>query len=303
MLEKDFRNEEPSAKIIVLVVLIVSLWGINPLTVKVGLEGIPPLKMALLRCVLGFFFVIAFGFFYGISMRMRFKELPRLLVIAILYLLHTIGLNIGTNLTSASHSTILVSLYPLFAVIFAHFWIKDDKLTLPKLIGIIIAFGGVFVTVLPKLQSGSGTTSLIGDFIVMLSGAIVGLRMTFTKIYLQEIHPYRLLIWLLSFSIPCLLLLGYFFEGDETIKLNIPIIIAVIYQGWIVAGVLLVGWTSLLRKYKASKIIVFFFLMPVSGVVFSYLLLGDELSFSVLAGTALVAVGIYLVNMRQKEIL
>ncbi|MCG9126394.1 DMT family transporter [Candidatus Poribacteria bacterium] len=259
--------------------------------------------MALLRCVLGFFFVIAFGFFYGISMRMRFKELPRLLIIAILYLAHTIGLNIGTNLTSASHSTILVSLYPLFAVIFAHFWIKDDKLTLPKLIGIIIAFGGVFITVLPKLQSGSGATSLIGDFIVMLSGAIVGLRMTFTKIYLQEIHPYRLLIWLLSFSIPCLLLLGYFFEGDETIKLSIPVVVAVIYQGWIVAGVLLVSWTSLLRKYKASKIIVFFFLMPISGVVFSYLLLGDELSIYVLAGTALVAVGIYLVNMRRKEIL
>ena len=39
--------------------------------------------------------------------------------------------------------------------------------------------------------------------------------------------------------------------------------------------------------------------MPVSGVLFSNLFLGDELSLSVLAGTALIAGGIYLVNLRR----
>ena len=39
--------------------------------------------------------------------------------------------------------------------------------------------------------------------------------------------------------------------------------------------------------------------MPVSGVLFSNLFLGDELTIDVLGGTGLVAAGIYLVNRQR----
>ena len=58
---------------------------------------------------------------------------------------------------------------------------------------------------------------------------------------------------------------------------------------------LVLTWT--LRTCKASKLVVLSFLMPISGVLFSHLFLGDELMFSVLIGTGLVASRIYLVNM------
>ena len=41
--------------------------------------------------------------------------------------------------------------------------------------------------------------------------------------------------------------------------------------------------------------------MPVSGVLFSSMLLGDKLSFNLLVGTGLVAAGIYLVNLQSKK--
>ena len=108
MMEKEFRNEDPSGKILIFVVLIVSLIGGGPLAVKIGLQGFPPLKMALFRCILGVIAVGGVGFFYGMSMRMRFEELRRLLLIAALYTLHTITLNVGTQLTTASRSTIFL---------------------------------------------------------------------------------------------------------------------------------------------------------------------------------------------------
>lgn len=106
MLEKEFRNEDPSGKIIAFMLLIVSLIGGGPFAVKLGLQGIPPLKMALFRCILGIIAVGGVGLYYGMSMRMRFEELRRLLLIAALYALHTITLNIGTQFTTAARSTI-----------------------------------------------------------------------------------------------------------------------------------------------------------------------------------------------------
>ncbi len=296
MLEKEFRNEDPSSKIIVLASLIVSLMGGGALAVKIGLQGFPPLKMALFRCILGIIAVGGIGLYYGMSMRMRFEELRRLLLIAALYALHTITLNIGTQLTTASRATIFFYLYPFFTVLFGHFYLPNDRLSATKTVGIFIAFGGVFLSLMPDLQGGSVTGYLIGDLMVTLGSCFLGLRITVTKVFVQEIHPYRLLVWLLGLNIPCFYVLSLIFEGDKPIGWTLESTAGLIYQGWIITGFCFLVLTSLLRKYKASKLVILGFLMPVSGVLFSHLILGDELTFGLLAGTGLVAIGIYLVN-------
>ena len=251
--------------------------------------------MAFFRCILGVIFVGGAGLYYGMSMRMRFKEFSRLLLIALLYTLHTITLNIGTQHTTAARSTIFFSLYLLFVVLFGHFWLPNDRLTRTKALGLITAFGGVFLAIAPNLQ-GLSTGDLIGDLIVMLSACFLGLRITLTKVFVQDIYPYRLLVWLLALNIPCFYVLSHIFEREQSVEWTLASTAGLIYQGWIITGFCFLGLTWTLRKYKASKLVVFSFLMPISGVLFSHLFLGDELTLGVLAGTALVAMGIYLVN-------
>ncbi len=299
MLEKEFRNEDPPGKIIALILFVVSLIGGGAFSVKLGLQGFPPLMMALFRCILGLIAVGGIGFYYGISMRMRFKELPRLLIIAVLYIGHTITLNVGTHLTTASRSTIFFTLYPLFTVLFGHFWLPNDRLTPKKILGILTAFIGVFVTLAPNLQSGSITKYFIGDLIVLLAACFLGLRITLTKVFVQDIYSHRLLVWLLGLSIPCFICLTYIFERGQPIKWTLESCSGLFYQGWIITGFCFLVLTSVLRKYKASKLVVFSFLMPVSGVLFSNFLLGDKLTIDVLGGTVLVAAGIYLVNRQR----
>ena len=218
MLEKEFRNEEPSGKILIFVVLIVSLIGGGPLAVKIGLQGFPPLKMALFRCILGVIAVGGIGLYYGMSMRMRFEELRRLLLIAALYTLHTITLNVGTELTTAARATIFFTLYPIFTVIFGHFWLPDDRLSVKKILGVLAAFGGVFVALAPNLQGNGAVEYFIGDLIVILAACFLALRITLTKVFVQEIYPHRLLVWLLGLNIPCFWVLSYLFERGKPIE-------------------------------------------------------------------------------------
>lgn len=299
MIEKEFRNEDPPGKIIALVLSTISLYGGNSLAVKISLQGIPPLKMAFLRYILGTLAVGGVGFFQGMSMRLRFEEVRRLSVVAVLHALHTVLLNIGTELTIASRSTIFFALYPIFTVIFGHFWLPDDRLSVRKVLGILSAFGGVVAAIAPNLRDSGTLESLIGDLIVTLAACLFGLRITLTKVFVQDIYPHRLLVWLLSLNIPCFLVLSYFFERAKPIELTLASGAGMLYQGWILTGFCFLTLTSVLRKYKASKLVVLYFFMPVSGVLFSNLFLGDELSLSILAGTVLVAAGIYFVNMRR----
>lgn len=297
MIEKEFRNEDPSGKTVALMLLIVSLIGGGPFAVKLGLQGFPPLMMAFFRCILGLVAVGGLGFYFGMSMRLRFEEVPRLLILAALHTLHIITLNVGTQLTIASRATIFFTLYPLFTVIFGHFWLPDQRLSGIKILGTLMAFGGTFITVAPDFQSGGET--FIGDLIVILSACFLAFRITLTKRFVQDIYPYRLLAWILALGMPCFLGLSYLFEQGQPVKWTLASGAGLIYQGLIITGFCFLGLTWLLRTYKANKLVVFSFLMPVSGVLFSHLFLGDEMTPSILIGTGLVAAGIYLVNAQR----
>ena len=82
-------------------------------------------------------------------------------------------------------------------------------------------------------------------------------------------------------------------------KLTVDGSLALLYQGGVIAGFCFLAWTAVLERYSASKLVVFFFATPLSGVLFSHLMLGDKLTIELLVGSVLVAAGIYLVNLQR----
>ena len=301
------RSEEPTGKIIVLSLVLAVLWGGNSLSIKISLQDLPPLGLAFLRFALGLIAVGGWAFYRGISLKPRRGELPKLLVLASIFLLQVVTLNVGTHLTTASRSTIFINAYPFFTALFAHLWIPSERLTVPKTFGITVAFIGVVTTVAPNLQAGFtategilASTALIGDLIVLISGGFLGLRVVVTKRMIQSIHPYRLLVWMLMLGLPCFLTLSLLLERGETYRWTTPGVAALFYQGWVIAGACYLAWTTILERYSASKLVVLFFATPLAGVLLSHLLMGDELTLSLLVGSVLVAAGIYLVNIRGR---
>ncbi|MDP6778829.1 MAG: DMT family transporter, partial [Candidatus Latescibacteria bacterium] len=71
---------------------------------------------------------------------------------------------------------------------------------------------------------------------------------------------------------------------------------AVLYQGLVIAGFCFIVATSLLRRYRASRLGVFGFITPVFGVLLSNLLLGEGVSAGLLVSVVLVGAGIAIVN-------
>ena len=294
---REVISEEPRGKIIALALLLAFLWGGNSLAIKVGLQDFPPMALAFFRFVIGLVVIGGWSLFRRIQLQLRRGELLRLLLLTTIFILQIITLNTGTLYTTASRSTIFINVYPFFTALFAHFWIPGERLSVTKTLGIVVAFSGVFVVVAPKL--GVGEASVLGDIIVLVSGCFLGLRVVVTKLLIQSIHPYRLLFWLLTLSLPCYVVLNLVFERGEPMQLTLSAAAALLYQGGVIAGFCFLAWTSILERYSASKLVVLFFATPLSGVLFSHLILGDELTISLLGGAALVAGGIYLVNMRS----
>ena len=298
MRELETANRKPEKKIIIFVVLLALLWGGNSVSIKIGLQGVPPLALAGFRFLLGLLAVGGWSISQGVQVVLNPREFLPLIYLSVIFLLQIISLNVGTQFTSASRSTILISTYPFFTALFAHFWVPGERLYFNKTVGIMIAFCGVLLTFGKNLQS-EVQISWFGDLLVLASGCLLGLRVVVTKLLVQLIHPCRLLIWMMFFSLPCFFLLSFFLESGVDYQLSISGVIAIFYQGLVIAGFCFVGWTSVLKKYSPSKLVVLFFSTPLFGVLLSYLFLKDEVGPSLIIGVALVAFGIYMVNKHE----
>ena len=297
MKKPEFPNEQPNAKVIAFALLLAVLWGGNSVSIKIGLQGVPPLALAGFRFLLALVAVTAWSISRRVTIRLSRGELVPLILLGIAFVLQIITLNVGTRFTSAARSTIMINFFPFFTALFAHYWVPGDRLSFMKIMGIGLAFCGVFITFAPALQPGA-YSFLVGDLIVLISASLLGFRTVVTKRLIQSIHPYRLLIWLMIFSLPCFFGLSLLLEDQSSYAFSPAVISAILYQGLIVAGFCFVGWTSILKKHSPSKLVVLSFATPISGIIFSHLLLTDELSFSLITGATLVAFGIYLVNRR-----
>jgi drug/metabolite transporter (DMT)-like permease len=293
----EIPNEQPNARMIAFALMFAVLWGGNSVSIKIGLQGVPPLALAGFRFLLALAAVTAWSISQRISIRPNRGELGALFLLGIAFVIQIFTLNVGTQLTTAARSTIMINFFPFFTALFAHFWVPGDRLSFLKVTGIGLAFCGVFITFVPALKLDS-YSYLVGDMFVLISASLLGLRTVVTKRLIQSIHPYRLLIWLMIFSLPCFFGSSLILEDQSSYAFTPVVIAAILYQGLIVGAFCFVGWTSILKKHSPSKLVVFAFATPISGIIFSHLLLGDELGLSLIAGAVLIAFGIYLVNKR-----
>jgi drug/metabolite transporter (DMT)-like permease len=273
------------------------LWGGNTPAIKIALEGVPPLALAGVRFIMGAVTVLVWVLWSRIPLTPNRQERQLLFFLLLLFVLQIYTLHAGTDFTLAAHAGVFVLTAPLFVTLLAHFFLPGDRLNPYKIAGLSLSFAGI-VVIFAEGFLVSATDYLIGDAIVILSGFLLGARQVFTKTLTQSIHPARLLFWQATLSVPVFFILSLIFEDLDSIYLDTRIVLSIVYQGVIVAGLCFIFWTLLLHRYNASRLSVFGFVSPIAGVIISHFLLGEPITNALIIGGLLVAAGIAVVNLR-----
>ena len=108
----------------------------------------------------------------------------------------------GLNLIDASAAVLLVQTEVPFGVLFAFFMLKE-KPNLRSMIGISIAFAGVYIlTGSPNLDG-----KIVGIGLTITGSAVWALGQVLVKPLSKEINPLALVAWLALFSGPILSLI------------------------------------------------------------------------------------------------
>lgn len=282
-------------KAVLIAVFIHTLWGGNPIAVKFGLVAFPPFASAFVRFVLGIAVLVVWARISRQTMWPTRVEWLTLLWISAMFTVQIGAMNVGIDHTTGIIASVMISTNPIFAAIFAHFLIVNDRLNLIGVMGLLLAFLGVCLTLLNPTDVLNSDWVSVGVWITLGSAALLGFRLVISANAVKSISPLKVALWQMFFSLPVFAVASVALETVQWQAINTAAIAGLLYQGVVVAGLGFPVSFWLVKNYKPSVMLSFNFIAPVAGVLLAAWLLDEVITASVVAGVALVAVGLLLI--------
>jgi len=292
---------EPKTIDVILLILLGAIWGSAFFNIKIATYTYDPITLVFVRV---FFALIALGFYcvyknikiLAFSKDWKIYALVGLTNITIPFLL----IAYGTNVVDSYLSAILMSTTPLSGTLLAHFFTSNEKLNIFKMIGVVIGFLGIVFLFFDKLIISE---SNIFYALVILCGStfyVIGgiLTLKFLKNDGMENVSTSTIIWSLIFIFPFCV----YQQPWTNLNPSINSTIALIYLGVFPTGV-----AFMLRFHILTKVGMVFqtqvaYLIPIFGVLFSYIIMDEKITWKVLVSLIIIISGIYMVKKGNKGI-
>jgi len=246
-------------------------------------------------------FIFIFLLFNRENLRINNTEAKNLIYLGLLqtsfqYFFFYIGLSNSTGIKGS----IIGATGTFFAVILSHFYYHNDKLSLNKIIGLIIGFCGVLLINLSKGNLDLSIT-LTGEIFLVLAALFSSLSSIIAKNLSGAINPIKVTAYQMFFGSIVLLIFSSFKVGLFSLNFTKTTILLLLYLSFLSATAFAL-WYQLLKHNPVSKISIYKFQIPIFGTILSALFLKSEsISFNVVISLIFVSLGIIFVN-RQKKI-
>lgn len=204
---------------------------------------------------------------------------------------------IGLSHTSGSKGAIVYATGTFMSVIFAHFFYKNDKMNVAKVVGCIIGFIGIVVI---NLGNGiEGRISFAGEGMLFIGATVFAFSSLLSKHISKGQNPMTLTAYQMLFGGVGLVVLGTLLGGSIA-TINTAAIMMFLYLAGL-SSIAFTIWTLLLKYNSVSKISIYNALMPIFGAVLSGIFLGDDIwSMKTIVAAVCVSMGIYIVNWENK---
>ena len=209
----------------------------------------------------------------------------------------------GLSFIDASAAVLLVQTEVPFGVLFAFFMLKE-KPTLRALIGITIAFVGVYIlTGSPNLDG-----KFIGVSLVVIGSGVWALGQVLVKPLSKEINPLALVAWLGLFSGPILITLSAIFDGNPINYFRstpFEIWMIAIYLGFIMQPITYGCFYYVLKNNPIYKVLPIITMgIPPTGLLAAIFILGEEPTKELFIGGAIIIIGVMLIllpNLKKNK--
>ena len=281
-----------------LLVLLGLIWGSSFFNIKIATYSYDPITLALVRVIFASVPLLILCRIKRIKIEAfnynwKWYALIGLCNIAIPFVL----IAIGTAKINSYLAAILMSTTPLSGSILAHFFTKDEKLSVLKSLGVLIGFSGIVLLFFDKVIINS--QNYIYALITILGSTfycIGGLLTLKLKNEINENVTTSTTLWSVIFLFP----LSLIFESPWNSNPTLISTLSLLYLGVIATGF---AWLIRFRILTVNGLVFqtqVAYLIPIFGIIFGYFLMDEIITWRVLLSLVIILLGIYIFKKNNK---
>jgi len=271
------------------------LWSSAFGAAKIAIADCPPLLLLGARFLIAGVLMLGAAKLQGARWTLGRRDVVLFAVLGIANQAIYLGLGyLGLREVSSGLSVIIVSTAPIATAVFAYLAL-GERMTWGKSLGLLLGIGGVAYIVESRLSMG-GDDHLRG---ILLSVAAM-LSLVGGTILFKRFAP-KDGLWLgngvqsLAAGIATMPF-ALSFESVGDVVVTWRLVVAFAYLVFIVSVFAYLLWFRILTVSGATAASSYYFLMPPLGMLFGWLLLGEQVAFADMLGIVPVVFGIYLVT-------
>ena len=192
-----------------------------------------------------------------------------------------------------------MSTTPLSGSILAHFFLKDEKFTLPKFLGVLIGFSGIILLFFDKIIINNDNyvyalITILGSTFYCIGGLLT-LRLKNKK---NENVTTSTTLWSVIFLFPFSLII----ETPWNLNPSLGSTLSLLYLGVVATGL---AWLIRFRILTVNGLVFqtqVAYLIPIFGIFFGYYFMDEIITWRVLLSLVIILLGIYIFKKNNKGI-
>ncbi len=281
---------------LLLLLMLGTIWGASYLFIKVIVAEVPVLTLVAGRLTLAT--IILWGILraQGLSLPRRRRMWGAYAVLGFVGMAVPYSLiSWGEQYISSGLASLLQATTPVFTVILAHFLTDDERVTIAKIIGVVIGFVGVGILMLPDLRQGL-RANLLGQLAIVGSSLCYAGAAIYIRSRLRGQPPLVSTAGQLTMGTVYMLPASLLIDCPFDLSPSLPVLVS-----WIVLAVLgtvmaYVIYFTIIERTSATFVTMVTYIIPVNGLMLGALVLHESLDATMLGSLVLILLGVLLVR-------
>lgn len=270
------------------------------MVIKIAVETIPPMTLTAVRLIIA-------ALFLWVILAIKGEALPK--SAKAWYMCFLVGffgnalpftlISWGEEVVESGLTAVLLAMMPLSTVLLAHFFTEGDRLTRQRMLGIAFGFSGIVILVGPTVFGGLG-----GDALHQIAIASAGLSYGLTTVLARNMPAASVLSRSVAIMITAsltMLPLALWFDRPWTLEPSNMAILFAVHLGLFPTAVASLVYLNLITARGAGFMAYINYLVPILGVIWGTIILGEYLTTEILVALGCILTGLFVANYRRRS--
>ncbi|WP_054951554.1 DMT family transporter [Numidum massiliense] len=283
----------PPSVVAALILAITVIWGFAWVLMKVSLQYMGPFTFSALRFGVG-----SATLFAVLGWHNKKALCPRKIDIARFLLLGTLQTGIvfalvmySMRFVAAGKSSVLLYSMPLWSIIFAAKFLRE-KVTRPQVYGVCLGSLGLVLLIGFDIVLVQSARIIFGEALLVLAAMSWGLANVYYKRAFPQTDPLQVCAYQMLFGAAGIALVAVVTEWGRPLTWTGTSLFALLFTGVLASAFCYAVWFFILTVVNTAQATIATLLVPIFGLLFSWLMLDEALTLQMLLGSACILGGI-----------